>query len=206
MDDLAGGAILWIVVLGALAIVAVQTLRRMSALAARTRTLERFQATVTGLDARLGSMAQPFVGHLDEIRRRSGDPRALAESLPTLQDALRAIAAEGRTLKAPAGLVRQTEAFVVELDRAVRAASLVEHGLDALLADRGGRDLEAQTSLKRGALNMRHAREASARIAAEIAAVTPADLLGRSDRPSQGGVTPAVGTYLVDADLDDREP
>ena len=49
---------------------------------------------------------------------------------------------------------------MVELDRAARATDLVEHGLDALLAHRGHRELEAQTSLKRAALNLRNARGA----------------------------------------------
>ena len=73
MFDLPQGAVLWLVVLGALAVVAFITMRRMSALAARTRTLERFQNGVTSIDVRLATTADPFVGQLDEIRRRSGD-------------------------------------------------------------------------------------------------------------------------------------
>ena len=65
-----------------------------------------------------------------------------------------------------------------------------------------GRDLEAQTSLKRGTLNLRHATEAATRIAAEIAAVRPADLLTRTDQPD--APRSSVPTYIVDGDLDDR--
>ena len=40
-----------------------------------------------------------------------------------------------------------------------------------------GRDLEAQTSLKRGALNLRHARDAFAERARKVADLRPADLV-----------------------------
>ena len=194
------GALLWLIVLVVLVALFLLTLRRLSTLMGRTRTLERYQKQLTQLAKRLGATADPFVAQLDEIRRRSGDPRGLAEAMPGAQDALRAIADEGRATKIPTGLVREGTAFVVELERAVRAAELVGHGLDALVADRGGRDLEAQTSLKRGVLNLRHASEAAARIAREVGAVRPADLLTKTDAPD--AARSSVPTYLVD-DFDD---
>jgi len=194
-------ALLGLIVLVALAVLFLLTVRRLSTLVGRTRTLERYQKHVSHLDRRLATTADPFIGQLDEIRRRSGDPRNLAEAMPGAQDALRAIAADARTAKVPHGLGREASAFAVELERAVRAAEMVGHGLDALVADRGGRDLEAQTSLKRGALNLRHAREAATRIANEIGRVRPADLRTRSDRPDARH--PSVATYLVDGDVDD---
>ena len=158
-------ALLWLVILVVLAALFLMTLRRLSTLVGRTRTLERYQKQAGQLSKRLSATAEPFIVQLDEIRRRSGDPRGLADAMPGAQDALRAIADEGRATKVPTGLVREGTLFVTELERAVRAAELVGHGLDALVADRGGRDLEAQTSLKRGLLNLRHAL-----IAAEMSA------------------------------------
>ena len=195
-------ALLWLVVLVVLIALFVLTLRRLSVLVGRTRALERYQKLTRQLADRLAATADPFVTQLDEIRRRSGDPRSLAEAMPGAQDALRAIADEGRGAKVPRGLAREAAAFTVELERAVRAAELVGHGLDALVADRGGRDLEAQTSLKRGTLNLRHATEAASRIVAEIAAVRPGDLLTRADQADAQRST--VPTYIVDGDLDDR--
>ncbi|HXG40826.1 MAG TPA: hypothetical protein VNJ28_07780, partial [Candidatus Limnocylindrales bacterium] len=59
-------------------------------------------------------------------------------------------------------------AIVAELERAGRALEMVEHGRSILAsARRGGRELEAQTSIKRGYLNLLHAREAIRRHAAE---------------------------------------
>jgi hypothetical protein len=86
-----------------------------------------------------------------------------------------------RDLRPPKPLADEASALLAELDRASRAADLVEHGLDALLAHRGRRELEAQTSLKRAALNLRNARGAAAAVARRVAAVRPADLLNRPD-------------------------
>ncbi len=196
------GTVVWLLVLVALAALFVLTLRRMSVLVGRTRDLERYQKVVAHLEQRLALTADPFVEQLDGIRRRAGDPQALAEAVPVTQDALRAIAAEGRTTRPPKGLVAEAAAFTVELERAVRAAELVGHGLDALLSGRGGRELEAQTSLKRGALNLRHAREAASSAAAAIARVRPSDLHGRTDRVPPTTPAPGGPTYVVDGDLD----
>ena len=198
------GTVLWLVVFAVLAVLFLLTLRRLSVLVRRTHDLERYQKLVRQLDKRLGQVADPFLTQLDEIRRRSGDPRTLGGSIGAVQDTLRAISADGRAARVPKGLAREAAAFAVELDRAVRAGDLVEHGLDALLADRGGRDLEAQTSLKRGALNLRHAREAVTRLSSEIAAVRPADLRDRTDAAVRSTQGATVATYLVDDDADAR--
>jgi hypothetical protein len=202
VDDLPQVALIWLLVFVVLGLLLLVTVRRMSVLVGRTRDLERFQRAALDLERRLAANADPFVGHLDEIRRRSGDPRALASALPMAQDALGAVAAEGRALRVPAGLTRQAAALNVELERAVRALALVEHGLDALLADRGGRDLEAQTSLKRGALNLRHAREAATRLARELAEVRPADLRLQAEARGGRASLPASPTYFVDGEAD----
>ena len=193
---MSGGTQLWLVVLAVMGVLALMILRRMSQLAGRTRELERFQRAARDLDSRFAAAAYPLVTSLDEIRRRAGDPALLAERLPDLAAALRSAAADARSLRAPAPLRDRAMALARELDRAVRAAELVEHGLDALLAARGNRELEAQVSLKRGALNLRHAREAFAAVVRDIRAVRPADLAGQAGtRPRP---LPTVPTYIVE--------
>ncbi len=196
--------ILWLALLVALLVVFVVTVRRMSKLIARTRDLEGFQRSVASLDARLAAVVDPLVAQLDEIRRRSGDPQALAARFDSTQAALRDLAAEGRALRAPAALLDRASALVAELERAARAADLVEHGLDALVSHRGGRELEAQTSLKRGALNLRHARSAATRLAAEIASIRPADLVHGSDGHTVTVTVHPPSTFRVEGDADDE--
>ncbi len=205
------GVAVWLIVLIALAAMFAIVLRRMSVLAARTRDLERFQRTTGSLDTRLAAIIGPTVSRLDEIRRRAGDPQALADQLETTQASLRELAGEARGLRAPAGMAALGTVLADEVERASRAADMVEHGLDSLLAGRSGRELEAQTSLKRGALNLRHAREASARVVAEIASVRPADLIERTGSGSRSGAAAAgMGraqpTYLLDGWEGDDSP
>jgi hypothetical protein len=175
-------AIIWLgLLLVVLVVLLVITARRMSSLIARTRDLEAFQRSVAELDGALGAAVDPLVLQLDEIRRRAGDPVSLARGLDTIQAELRGLVQRGRELRPPRPLADEAAALVAELDRSSRATDLVEHGLDALLAHRGHRELEAQTSLKRAALNLRNARGSAAAIAGRVAVVTPADLLNRPD-------------------------
>lgn len=166
----------WLALLLALAVASVLIVRRTSALAAQTHELERFQRAVDDLNGRFATTVDPLFPKLDEVRRRSGDPAALSDAIPEAAERLRLAASEADALRAPAGLVDRPPALVHDLERATRALELVEHGLDAILTGRGPRQLEAETSLKRGALNLRHAREAFALTASEVSAVRPADL------------------------------
>jgi hypothetical protein len=198
------GVAVWLIVLAALSVLFAIVLRRMSVLVARTRDLERFQHAARSLDARLAGTVEPLVTRLDEIRRRAGDPQALAGQLGPAQATLRGLVDEAHRMRPPAALSGIGAALIDEIERAGRAADMVEHGLDTLVAGRSGRELEAQTSLKRGALNLRHAREASADLAARIATVRPADLVERGGRRGHAatggrpGSMRSLPTYLVD--------
>ncbi len=168
--------IVWLLVLFVLVMLAAVVLRRMSALVARTRDLERYQKAVASLDLRSAAFVDPLVRELDEARRNSANPGALRDAVNAAQASMAELAAEARGLATPAPLVSTTVSLVAELDRAARAADMAEHGLNALATGTRGRDLEAQTSLKRGALNLRHAREAIARLARDVAALRPVDI------------------------------
>jgi hypothetical protein len=169
-------AILWLALLLALVVLFVSAFRRMRALVARTRELERFQGAVESIDRRLAGVVDPLVHGLDETRRHAGDPTSLAAKASEAQAVLDALTSETRTLGVPAGLAVPVGPMATELERASRAAALVEHGLAALANAGIGRDLEAQTSIKRGTLNLRNARDAFALLARQVAEIRPADL------------------------------
>ncbi len=191
------GTGLWLLLLAILAFAAALILRRMGRLIARTRELEGFQRSARQLDRTFGATADPMVASLDELRRHTGDPQGLVGLLGPGSETLRAAAAEARALRPPARLRSEAQGLARELDRAIRATEMVEHGLDALLAVRGGRELEAQTSLKRGALNLRHARAAFHEIVTQVLAVGPADV-GTNAPARSGGAGATVPTYIVD--------
>jgi hypothetical protein len=187
--------LIWLLVLLVLASLAVVVLRRMSTLIARTRDLERYQKAVASLDARSAAVVDPLVRQLDDARRNSANPESLRTTVTAVQTQVAELAAEARGLATPAPLVTTTISLVAELDRAARAADMAEHGINALTAGTRGRDLEAQTSLKRGALNLRHAREAIGRLAREVAALRPVDI---ATATSPAPVTaPGTASYQV---------
>ena len=198
------GAIIWAGLLIALVVLFVAVSRRMSILIARTRELERLQRSVETIDRRLGAAVDPLVARLDGLRRHAGDAEGLARDLVSARAMLLDLQAEARALQVPASLSAQGEVLVHEMERAVRAADLVTHGMDAMLAARGAYDGEAQTSLKRGALNLRHAREVFGRVAAEIAALRPADLAPGAGGGGATSVPRGGSTYgeAGDADLE----
>jgi hypothetical protein len=83
--------------------------------------------------------------------------------------------------------VRIRTGLIDELERASRAISMIEHGCAIQISARAGvRELEAQTAIKRGYLNVLHAREAIHRHRLEAAALTPTDPahLGLERRPA----------------------
>ncbi len=199
--------LVWLALLVVLALLFVVVLRRASMLVARTRSLERFQGAVESLDHRFAAVVGPLVAGLDEIRRHAGDPAALRDQLTETQAVLDQLQGEAGGLAAPVGLVGTATAMRGDLDRAQRAASLVEHGLASMVNTTLGRDLEAQTSLKRGALNLRHAQGAFALRAREVAALRPADLLPGAPRPpgrAAAGGDPADGSDDLNGSFDPR--
>jgi hypothetical protein len=152
----------------------VLVLRRASLLLATTREHDRFQRAVRDLDARVASTLDPIIDHLDELRRHRSDPAKLAEQLSSAASTLRRQAEEARALRPPSGLGDVPSAYARELERAERAIGLAEHGRSGLVANRGGpRELEAQTALKRAALNLRHAREAAETLARRVERAVP---------------------------------
>ena len=177
MPDLPLWALLWFAVLVALGALFVKTFRKMSTLTTRTRDLEDFQEAVESIDRRFGGATQPLLRGLDEARRHAGDPAGLPALVTEAQLVIDELTGETAALAAPEGLAPVVAAMTGDLERAGRAVMLVEHGLAMMTNTSIGRDLEAQTSLKRGALNLRHARDAFAERRRKVADLRPADMV-----------------------------
>jgi hypothetical protein len=199
------GTLLWFVILVILVWLFVIMTRRMSVLVARTRDLEDLQRTVDSIDRRLAAASGPLIVRLDEIRRHAGDPQALAQDLGASLSMLEELASETRALRLPAPLAGPGAVMVHEVERAVRAAELVAHGLDALVAGRGNRQLEAETSLKRGTLNLRHSRDAFGRAAAQVASMRPSDLAPSPGDRGWGAPPPSPAVPAAPDDNPDED-
>ena len=197
-------ALLWLVVLVVLIALFLLTLRRLSVLVGRTRSLERYQKLTRQLADRLAATADPFVTQLDEIRRRSGDPRSLAEAMPGAQDALRAIADEGRGAKVPRGLAQARR----RRSPSSWSGPSVPPSWSATGWTRSSRTAGVATSRPR--------RRSSAARSTCATRPRPSSRIVAGDRrgPARGPAHPlrpgrtrarsSVPTYIVDGDLDDR--
>ena len=139
-------------------------LRGTGRIVARTRELEQFRGSVKDLAARVDASLAGAASQIDAVRRRQVDPDHIAETITAAVDGVRRYADEARSLRGPRQANQIRSDLVAELERAERALEMVEHGTTIMLTvRRGPRELEGQTSIKRGYLNLIHAREAFAR-------------------------------------------
>ena len=139
-------------------------LRRAGRIVARTREVEGFRSAVRELAARIDTSLEGATTRIDAVRRQTVGAETNGPTIEAATDAVSRYAEEARSLGGPPAAIAIRDDLVEELERAERALALVEHGA-AILAQvrRRGRELEAQTAIKRGYLNLLHAREAIAR-------------------------------------------
>jgi hypothetical protein len=151
----------------ALAIGVAIVLRRAGRIVARTREIEGFRSAVRDLTTRIDQSLEGAAGRIDAVRRGQLGADTIGPTIEAATDAVTRYTDEARGLKGPTIAAEIREAIVEDLERAERALGMVDHGAGILAqVRRRGRELEAQTSIKRGYLNLIHAREAIVRHAA----------------------------------------
>jgi hypothetical protein len=142
--------------------------RRTDRIVARTREREEFRIAVRDLAARIDVSLAGATGRIDAVRHHALPPDALADTLTAATDAVERYIGEAQSLAPPSQSRSIRSEIIEDLERAGRALAMVEHGATILVTvRRGNRELEGQTSVKRGYLNLLHAREAIARHAAQ---------------------------------------
>lgn len=164
-----GAFVLLSVALGvALAAAVLLTLRRSGTVAAATREVTASRQSLRDFAARADADLGAILDRVDGVRRRLVEPSAIVEELHAARIRVEELAEEARSLDLVPALRASRAAVVEDVERAARALDMVEHGCGILGQNRSrGRELEAQTAIKRGYLNLVHAREAVARHAAE---------------------------------------
>jgi hypothetical protein len=158
--------------------------RRTGAVLQRTRVAEGFRGDIADLARRVEQSLGDVSVLIDALRRRAAEPEAVRPSLDAARDAVDRYAEEARELTGPRSTAAHRQAMVAELERAGRALELVDHGCAlALVGRRLEHGPEAETSIKRGYLNLIHARESIAEHAAaavvEAEVASPVRRLGR---------------------------
>jgi hypothetical protein len=106
-------------------------------------------------DLSLGELA----GVVDDLRRGKVEPDAIAASINACADALRRYAHEAEAVDDHVKSSR-ADGLKTEIERAQRAVDLIEHGRSLIVDGRAEVLGEGETSVKRGYLNMLHARDA----------------------------------------------
>jgi hypothetical protein len=167
----------------ALVLALIVFVRRGAKLIVDTRDTERFKRGVADLSARAEESLDGVAGQIDAVRRHTTGAEDIGESLAAAREAVAQYETEARALRGPPGANEIREAIVGELGRAARALEMAEHGCEVLASARmGSRELEAQTSIKRGYLNVLHAREAIARHAVRSTALGKRETSGLFER------------------------
>jgi hypothetical protein len=150
----------------------------------RTRIAEGFRGDVADLARRADRSLGDVAVLIDALRRRDAETSAVRPSLAAASDAVERYADEARNLAVPRAAAGHRAGIIAELERAGRALELVGHGCD--LAEVGRRHEvgpESDIAIKRGYLNLMHAREAIAEHAAaavlEAEGASPVRRIGR---------------------------
>jgi hypothetical protein len=145
----------------ALALGVLVVLRRAGRIVARTREIDHFRSSVRDLTGRIDQSLEGATGRIDAVRRGQLGADTIGPTIEAATDAVARYTEEARALKGPNAAAPIREAIVEDLERAERALDMVDHGAKILAqVRRRGREVEAQTSIKRGYLNLIHAREA----------------------------------------------
>jgi hypothetical protein len=146
-------------------------LRESGLVAAESRRASSARSAVVAFDARVEAVLGPIIARVDGVRRGQFEATALAEELTAATEATAGLLSDAEALSLPAELGEVRAGITEELHRAERALDMVEHGRSIMASARArGREIEAQTAVKRGYLNLLHAREAIGRYAARAAA------------------------------------
>ena len=168
--------ILALVAFAALVLAVIVFFRRAGQLLAESREREAFRRSVGDLVERIGTSLEGVTGRIDDVRRQTLPAEAITPNLEAATDAVRRYAEEARALPARGTTAEVRDAIIADLERAERALQTVDHGCSILASARvGGRELEAQTAVKRGYLNILHAREAILRHGVRAVEVTTAE-------------------------------
>ena len=166
-----------VVLFALLAVSFLLVLRRAARVVAETHEMDGFRRTAGDLTARIAASLAGAGERVDAVRRGQMAPDTIGETLDVARDAMERYRAETEALVVPTGYDPLRVRLAEELGRAARALEMIDHGCATLSAASIGRarEAEGQTAIKRGYLNILHAREAIVEIGTNL----------RSPRPSR---------------------
>ena len=147
-----------------LSVLIVYVVLRSRTVGRETRDSAAFREAIAAVGPRADETLAPISGLVDEVRRHRCEAGSILADLAAAQAAVTERIGEVEAIPAPKGSEVYRARIVDDLLRAGRALERIEHGcrLSQETTSRLG-DLEGQTSVKRGYLELQHAREAIGR-------------------------------------------
>jgi hypothetical protein len=177
-----------LVIFVVLLVVFLAILRRIGILLAQSRESATFRRKVEDLASRVDATLADIIARIDSLRRQQIEAEEIIAPLDRALETLLALGEEARGLGGPPVVAASRAALAAEIERADRALQMVEHGAAILgSVSNAQRFAEAQTAIKRGYLNVLHARDAIGRHAIAIAEARPSEEVHwYSERPGAG--------------------
>ena len=127
---------------------------------ASSREVTRFQFEAKALLAQVDPILEGLATRTDSARRQLVSPDEILPDLESGTTTLEAARATAEAIRAPLQGRVLRDALGEDVDRAIRAVAMIQHGCQQAVSGYGrGAELEAQTAVKRGYLNLLHARE-----------------------------------------------
>lgn len=150
--------------------------RRTVRFLAESRDVGRFRRALGEISGGAVATLEAALGPIDGVRRHTVAAESIVDDLGRAGEALTGYAEQARALRGPNPASAIRDGLMGELERAVRALEMVEHGCTILSAARSEvRAPEGATSIKRGYLNLLHARDAIVAHAARAGEVAVAE-------------------------------
>lgn len=145
---------------GLLIYVFVEFARRARVALALAREAAGFRSAAATLGGRVEGLLAHLAQRTDTVRRGTLPPGELVDELRAAVATLDEDSATARGLAAPRGAGALRDALADDISRGSRAVEMILHGCQLAAEGRGrATELEAQTNVKRGYLNLLHARE-----------------------------------------------
>jgi hypothetical protein len=154
------GIVLPLVLLALLVFVLVLLGRRAARALAVVRASKAFQGEVTGLAGRVTPVIEDLLRRVDAVRHHQLPAEEVRETLASAHTTFEQERETIATWQLPIGFTAVVGDVAEDLDRLTRAVETIDFGTQlVVIGSSSQRELEAQTAIKRGYLNLLHARQ-----------------------------------------------
>ncbi len=177
-----GAQILALVAFVALVGALLLVLRGIGRIIAEQRLDEAFRRGIVELASQADVCLAEIVPRVDGVRHRAAFIESITAEAERAARTLGDLAVEGRATVVPRDRIVQRDAVVAALEQAAQSLERVIRAVRGPLDEPGDESVDARMAVKRGFLDLVHAREALTAVATEASTRRP--VFGRFARPA----------------------